>query len=544
MRRRLQGLSIKLAVALVGSVLCFQGGLGVLGAFYQRADLKDVLFQSADRTADVVRRSVRSAMLRNDREQLYEIMGNVAREPGMVRLRVFNESGGIAYSTEASEIGRLVDKRAEQCVACHAADAPFQRLNRHDRIRIFSAPGVPGRVMGVIAPIENEPGCSQAACHYHPADRRVLGVLDVTVSMRDVDRVFRASLWRAVGGILLSVAAVTVVAVLFVLIWVERPVKSLIEGTRRVADGVLDEPIPIAHRDEIGVLARSFNDMTRRLKEAMQVIRHYNETLEQKVEEKTGELRNAQEHLLRVERMATIGRLAAIVAHEINNPLAGIRTYAKLLQKRADKHPGTLDDDSRCDLEFIESEAARCGEIVKGLLQFSRRKNLVIEENDLNALAEEALRLVQHRLQLQAVDVRRHLAADLPRFWCNGQQVVQALLAVLINACEAMPGEGTLTVSTGPEPGGLWLSVQDTGVGMDRATLERVFEPFFSTKEDAHGVGLGLAVVDNIVTHHGGSVEATSEPGRGATVTLHFPVKPPEPPPAPEGAGAGPEESA
>jgi len=533
-RKHLRSLSAKLASALVVSVLAFQGGLGVVGALYQRADLNQVTSQGADRIADVVRLSVRDAMLRNDRDQLREIMRSIAREPGVVRLRVFDKSGEIDWSTEATEIGAMVDKRAEQCTACHAGDAPFQRLERTDRIRVFRPAGGGPRVMGVIMPVENEPACSAAACHFHPAEQKVLGVLDVQVSLAEADGVFAASLWRTAGGILLSVAAVTVVAVLFVVIWVERPVRALLEGTRRVADGVLDKPIAYDSGGEMAFLARSFNDMTRRLQEAMQVIRHYNETLELKVEEKTRELKSAQEHLLRMERMATIGRLAAIMAHEINNPLAGIRTYAKLLMKRADRAAaaagGTAaDDEGRRHLELIESEAARCGEIVKGLLQFSRKKPLVAEPNDLNTLAEEAMRLVQHRLDLQSVDVRRRYAAGPLSFQCSGQQIVQALLALFINACEAMPGEGVLTVETGAEEGGVWVRVRDSGVGMDAETQARIFEPFFSTKEDAHGVGLGLSVVENIVARHGGRVDLESSPGQGAAFTLHFP---PSPPPA------------
>lgn len=529
-----RSLSVKLAAALVAAVLLFQGGLGLLGAYYQQRDLVGITSHSADRAADVVRRSARSAMLHNDTAQLHQIMADIASQPGFVRLRIFDGAGEIDWSTDTNEVGKVVDKRAEQCTACHAANEPFHRLESKERIRIFEPEGGGGRVIGVIMPVENEPACSAADCHVHPADQKVLGVLDVQVSLREADRVFQANLARTAWGVLLSVLAVTAVAVLFVLFWVQRPARTLFDGTRRVAEGVLDQPVPVHGEDELGEVTRSFNDMTRRLREAMQVIRHYNETLEQKVEEKTRELKAAHEHLLKVERMATIGRLAAVMAHEINNPLAGIRTYAKLLMKRADKGLPADGEEGRRQLELIESEAARCGEIVKGLLHFSRQKPLNPEPNDLNQLAEEALRLVEHRLALQSVDVRRVFCpAPLP-FLCNGQQVVQALLALLINACEALPGEGTISVETGSAGEQVFVRVRDTGAGMDAATRERIFEPFFSTKEDAHGVGLGLSVVENIVTRHGGRVEVESAPGTGSAFTLHFPPTPPA-----EAQGAG-----
>lgn len=326
-----------------------------------------------------------------------------------------------------------------------------------------------------------------------------------------------------------TVVVVSAVVVLFILLWVNRPMRNLLEGTRRVAAGDLDHAIPITSHDEMGRLAAAFNDMTRRLKESMQVVQHWNEALQRRVDEKTEELNQAQRHLLRVERMATLGKLAAIIAHEINNPLAGIRTYAKLLKKRAERSERAFTEEDGRQLGFIESEAARCGEIVKGLLEFSRKAPVRLARQDISALAEEALRLVQHRFTLQGVEVRKDLKEDLPEFSCSGQQVVQALLAVLINACEATPGEGAVEVGTGAELDGqgVWVRVKDCGVGMDEATQERIFEPFFSTKESASGVGLGLAVVYGIVTGHGGRIDVESKPKEGTAFTLRFPLEPP-----------------
>jgi two-component system NtrC family sensor kinase len=226
--------------------------------------------------------------------------------------------------------------------------------------------------------------------------------------------------------------------------------------------------------------------------------------------------------------MATLGRLAAIIAHEINNPLAGIRTYAKLLRKRLAKQNNTLGEEDVRYLALMESEAARCGDIVNDLLKFSRKQPLRLERHDASHLVEESLRLVQHRLDLQNIDVRKQLDADLPELSCNGQQIVQALIAIMINACEAMPQEGVLEVSTSLAPGkaGILFKIKDTGAGMDADTIEHIFEPFFSTKEETYGVGLGLAVVYGIVKRHGGEIDVYSEPRRGTTFTLYFPLKP------------------
>ncbi|MEJ2368773.1 MAG: ATP-binding protein [Acidobacteriota bacterium] len=427
----------------------------------------------------------------------------------------------------------MVDKRAEACLACHTPGKVLARPQRTDRMRIFSAPSG-GRVLAVIQPIANEPACSQAPCHYHPANQQVLGTIDLQMSLATIDAIFRTGIRRSLAGVLLLVLSVAAIAILFTLFLVDRPVRRLIEGTHQVAEGDLDHVIPIRSQDELGLLARSFNEMTRRLKEAMQVIRHYNETLEEKVEQKTQELKRAQERMLHVERMATVGRLAAIIAHEINNPLSGIRTYAKLLQKRLMRKSDMNEETGRY-LDLIESESARCGNIVRDLLQFSRKSPMEFKPADISKLAREAVRLVQHRLDLQAIDVRMSLPEDLPEFRCSDQQVIQALLAIMINACEAMPSDGTLKISTGGESSGVWVLVEDSGTGMDDETKRHIYEPFFTTKEEGHGVGLGLAVVFTIVSRHGGHIDVDSTPGKGTRFTLHFPLQPPVPE---EGQGA------
>ncbi len=521
------GLTLKLMGTLVAPMVHTTGALRNYTSLRHRAGLQEAVYQSADRIADLVRRSARSSMLQNNTQQLHEIMDTIATEPGMVRLRIFNREGRIIYSTEKSERGTMVNKQAEACIACHAQGKTLVRPEKSDRIRIFrEADG--SRTVGIIQPIENEAACYNAPCHAHIRSDKILGVLDVNMSLRQVDKAMTAFVGKTVTGVALSVILAAVLAVLFTFLLVHKPFRLLLEGTQKVAAGNLDHVIRVRSHDEMGILAAAFNDMTRRLKEAMQVIQHWNETLQKKVASKTEELERAQSHLLRMERMATLGRLAAIIAHEINNPLAGIRTYAKLLRKRLAKQNNSLGEDDVRYLELMESEAARCGDIVNDLLKFSRKQPLRLENHDAAHLAEEAIRLVQHRLDLQNIEVRKRLDPDLPQLSCNGQQIVQALIAIMINACEAMPQEGVLEVSTSLAPGkaGVLFRVRDTGAGMDADTLEHIFEPFFSTKEETYGVGLGLAVVYGIVKRHGGEIDVFSEPRKGTVFTLYFPLKP------------------
>src|SRR6185369_12876663 len=374
------------------------------------------------------------------------------------------------------------------------------------------------RTLSVINPIENEPGCSDGGCHAHRADTKVLGMINVRMSLDTVDAAINASRRQMLTSL---IAAVVLLSALFLtLIWlmVHRPIRQLIVGTNHVAAGELDYKIRITSRDEFGELAHSFNRMTGELQRANAEISDWARTLEERVETKTVELEQAHQHVLRVEKLASIGKLAAIVAHEINNPLAGILVYARLLLKRLgrDGDAEADRDDTRKHLETIAAESARCGEIVKGLLHFSRQTSPHMKPNDLNAIIKESVRLVHHKIELSGVAAITKCAPDLKQIVCDEQQIKQALVALLINACEAVhPGEGVITITSRylADARVAQIRVSDNGIGMNDETRQHVFEPFFTTKEQGKGVGLGLAVVYGIVTGHAGEIEVQSAPG-------------------------------
>jgi two-component system NtrC family sensor kinase len=353
-------------------------------------------------------------------------------------------------------------------------------------------------------------------------------MINVRMSLDTVD--------AAIGGsrrqMLVSLAgAVVLLSALFAtLIWVmvHKPVRKLIAGTNHVADGDLDYKIRIGSRDELGELAHSFNRMTGELKRANVEINRWNRTLEERVEKKSLELQQAHEHVLRVEKLASIGKLAAIVAHEINNPLAGILVYARLVLKRFGRngHGSAVDEETKRNVETIAAESARCGEIVKGLLHFSRQTKPQVKSNDLNSIISESLRLVRHKIDLSGAAAITKCDPDLKQIECDEQQIKQALVALLINACEAVhTGEGVITISSRylPAAHAAEIRVIDNGIGMDEQTKQHVFEPFFTTKEQGKGVGLGLAVVYGIVTGHGGQIEVESSPGSGTTFVIRLP---------------------
>jgi PAS domain S-box-containing protein len=239
-------------------------------------------------------------------------------------------------------------------------------------------------------------------------------------------------------------------------------------------------------------------------------------------------LKEAQEQVIRTEKLASLGKLAATVAHEINNPLAAVLTYTRLMMKLMSRGRFTqerLEDIARY-LTIMESETARCGEIVKNLLAFSRQPKITVEASSIEELIEKTLVLISHDLEMKNIQLVKDIEPDLPKIKCSSRHIQQALLNLLSNASEAMPEGGTLTVTAkhSKSDGFVETVISDTGCGISEEDLKNIFEPFFTTKEEGRGVGLGLSVVHGIITRHNGSIEIESKPDEGSTFKVRLPT--------------------
>jgi two-component system NtrC family sensor kinase len=512
------GLAAKLAVCVIVSTAVFFIVFGFINFRTERRQSEGLMVQSADRVADIILRSTRYDMMRHDRDALHNVLQEVGSEPGIQRIRIFNRDGRIIFSTEAREIDTAVDKSAEACYGCHAQSQPLAKLNRPDRARPFwDKQG--HHLIAVIRPIANAPECSSAACHVHDAGQRVLGVVDAQLSLAPVDAQIaqnQASLgWFLLGGIVLGSG----LAVAFIWRVVYQPVKELIDGTHRVREGDLEYRLPVRSDDELGYLAASFNKMTAEVAGVQAKI-------EEQVRRKTAELERIHRTLLSSEKMASIGKLAATVAHEINNPLFGILTYARLVERGVLKSEIPNRDEMAEQLRTIERESKRCGELVKNLLTFSRQKASEREPNDLNTIVSRAVLLVKHKLEMQNIELVERLAEGLPPVDCDANQIQQVALVLMMNASEAMPSGGRLEVITELDgaSGEAALRVKDTGCGIPEDVLPRIFDPFFTTKEDQNRTGLGLAVAHSIVEQHGGEIKVDSAPGQGTEFRVALPL--------------------
>jgi two-component system, NtrC family, sensor kinase len=525
-RRLGNSLSARLIVLLLAGMVVIFALLGYLNIRLHRRHLEAASLVAAERMSDVIQHATTYHMLRNDREALYRSINTMASEPGVVRIRIINQEGKISFSSDSAEVNTYVDKKAEACYACHAQAQPLAKLNRPDRFRIFKPNGA--RVLGIITPIENQPSCSTAECHAHPAEQQVLGVLDTNVSLARADANLRESSIRMLAYTVFAVMLIAVLTGIFVWRVVHIPVKKLKNGTERLTHGQLGYQLDIVSRDELGELALSFNEMSRQLREAREETDAWAQMLEARVDDKTRELKHAHQQVMQAEKMASIGKLAATVAHEINNPLSGILTYAKLLRKWLDRDGWSAErrEEVRGSLELIESESRRCGDIVRNLLTFSRSAPMNLQWADLNQVVDRCVRLVQHQTDLNNVQLQPQLAEDLPQVQCDPAQIEQLLLALMMNAIDALPHGGNLWVRSRmvPEISSVQLEVQDDGVGISEEILPDLFEPFFTTKEKGHGVGLGLAISKGVAERHRGRIDVESKLGQGTKFTITLPV--------------------
>jgi two-component system NtrC family sensor kinase len=338
-------------------------------------------------------------------------------------------------------------------------------------------------------------------------DGRRIGMLYIGVLRQK----FSDLTWRTVG--LFALVASAGLAAAALVAWkladgIARPVASLASASAAIARGDFAQEIPVSSPDEIGSLTRSFNSMARALRERDELLKD-----------------EMRQQLTRSERLAAVGRLAAGVAHEINNPLTGVLTFAHLLLRDAPE--GSKE---REDIETIIDSASRCRKIVRGLLDFSRQSEPRRSPADLNGVLREALSLTRNQARISRVNVVEETAPDLPEAVVDADQIQQVAVNLMLNAVDAMPDGGDLTVRTRAVEGrdGTWVEfeVADTGVGIPPGNLERVFDPFFTTKPAGKGTGLGLAIAYGIVAEHGGRIAITSEVGRGTTARVRLPATP------------------
>lgn len=392
-------------------------------SFFAIKSQQNVLLNEVERhgnqLSEALKKSMRYEMLANNRESIHNMINTIGEEQAIREVRIFNKSGEIIYSADANDIGRMVNMQEESCYACHAEDEPLQRLSITERTRIFKKESENTRVLGIINPIYNEPTCYNGACHAHTSSQTVLGVLDITLDLQAVDEQIAKSEINMLIFAIISIVGISLIIVFFIRSWIVKPVSHLVTATKNVAAGNLQYTIEKTRDDELGMLANSFNNMTNKLAEARM-------------------------QLFQSDKMASLGRLAAGVAHEINNPLTGVLTYSSFLLKRTHDNPEMQED-----LKVIVRETKRSREIVKSLLDFARQSVPKKNKANINEIIERAYTVIENQLSMNKVKFEKNFQTDLSQIIVDSNQMQQVFINLIVNASDAIGVDGgIIKVST------------------------------------------------------------------------------------------------
>ena len=526
MQRKIRYIGTRLIASSAVMIAILVSTLAVVTIMMQRNDLMNHVRKHSNQLSEISQRSLYYSMLRYDRANIEKTISEIGKDERIEMVRIFNKSGEVIYASDPQDVGLVVSTEEVGCVQCHTSDTPLVELTAADRTREFN--DGTRNLFEVVTPIYNEPACSTDPCHQHPAGQNVLGVLYMTVSLAEVEENMARSALLIIGFTIAIIVVLSVFLAFYVRCFIRRPIMALTHGVRRVAAGELDHQIRVESNNEIGELALAFNQMTIDLKKAQQEIEQWGHSLADRVAERTAELEQTQAELLQSQKLVSMGKLAASVAHEINNPLMGILTFTRTFQGwiKEGAFPPQKFEEFDQDLEIMGKETMRISKIVRNLLAFARRSKLEKHDEDINGLLRSSLELLNHRLSLAEIDIYLHLSPDLPKLFIDAGQVQQAFMNLLLNASEAMGDGGILTISSGLTADGNRVSVkiEDTGTGISKAVMGRLFDPFFTTKEVGQGTGLGLPVAYGIVRKHGGSINVKSEVGTGTEFEVVLPV--------------------
>lgn len=495
--------------------------------------LNTVIRQSGNNIGSIVEGALYHSMLTNDQGALENTLDIINTLPGIEDVNMYDKNDDLAYSPGTSD---LEGHNNPNCKECHSnirsmfpAKEKSFRIVSLDSECEMSQKDYDFRLLLIRSPIMNEKSCYTASCHAHSPDEEVLGSFIIRIPLEDLD----SAIMRSSMNFYLLAALTTFLLVTSLILFtrknIKNPLNAIIKASEAVSAGDKSTRLNIRsnHLKDIKKVSSAFNEMLDSLQAATNELQNWSQQLEYKVQKKSEEISEMQNELIHVERIASLGKLSSSVAHEINNPLSGVLTYTKLVNKqlRKLKIDGSEMDSVMRYLKVIEDETKRCGDIVKGLLDFSRKDQQNYKSSHLHKILRESYTLMDHQMKMTNISFLTDYSAKSDLIHCSDNQIKQACIAILLNASEAVFENGEIMMRTSnPDEKSIKLEISDNGVGIDPADMPHIFEPFFSAKQKVSGTGLGLAIVHGIVQSHNGKVEVDSVPGKGTTVAIFLPL--------------------
>jgi len=522
-----------LVITLLSIILFLSFGL-IFKSVYEN-HLNTVIRQNGNNIGSIVEGALYHSMLKNDKGALQNTLDIINTLPGIDELNLYDINDSLVYSSYNFDTPGHGDP---DCKSCHTdihsmflpREKTYQVIKNANMCNMAVSPGEePFRQLMIHSPIFNEKSCFTASCHAHSKTDEVLGSLIIKIPLKEIDSAVARSSTK-----FFLLAAVCTLLLVFVLIFfthrkIKEPLNSIIIASEVVAKGDTNMRLDIKPNllDDMRMVSIAFNKMLDNLQQANKELRNWSQQLEYKVQKKSEELSEIQNELIHVERVASLGKLSSSVAHEINNPLSSVLTYTKLVHKNLDKLDVDYNSKQRMlnYLTVVENETKRCGDIVKGLLDFSRKGQQNFENKHLHAILQDTYNLMAHQMKISDINFYTDFSADKDLVSCNENQLKQACVAILVNACEAMNGSGEVIIRTkNPDPDFIRLDISDNGIGIANEDIKHVFEPFFSAKKKTNGIGLGLAIVHGIIQSHKGKINIQSEVGKGTTLSITLPL--------------------
>jgi len=496
--------------------------------------LNTVIKQNGNDIGSMVLGSLYYSMLENDKSTLQNTLDIINTLPGIDEVNMYDHDDNLVFSSIPDR--ELSIHTNPNCITCHdnmdeifPGKEPQYKILNVDGECVMNCYCDNSRLLLIKVPILNEKSCFESSCHAHKSTDEVLGSLIIKMPLGELDMAeqkFSAEFFLLAIAITLFLIGVLIV---FTRRRIKDPLTDLVKASTAVASGDKSVRIQVKPNqlEDMKLVSRAFNAMLDNLQTATSELENWSQQLEYKVQKKSEELSAAQNELIHIERLASLGKLSSSVAHEINNPLSGILIYTKLIYKQLSNPELSAEkrDSMLKHLMFIENEAKRCGDIVKGLLEFSRKDQENFELKHLHQILRETYELMTHPIKIANIHFYTDFTAVYDLIYCSPNQIKQACVALLVNASEAVLEKGEIIIRTmNPDDRSIRMEIIDNGIGIAAADIPHIFEPFFSTKQSTSGIGLGLAIVYGIIQSHKSEIQVKSEPGKGTTFTITFPL--------------------
>jgi two-component system, NtrC family, sensor kinase len=495
--------------------------------------LDTMIRQRGNDIGSIIEGSLYYSMLKNDNDALQSTLDIINTISGIDEVSLYNHYNDLVYSSNFAD----PDSHSNpNCIGCHLDfNTMFSETEKEYRIiDLESACNMMGdneghRQLLIRSPILNESSCYTSACHAHSPEEVVLGSLIIKVPLESID----TAVAKSSTEYFILAALITFILVSSLIFFTNRkirkPLNEIVTASEAVSGGDRNRRLEIKSDllDDMRMVSLAFNNMLDNLDSANKELENWSHQLEYKVQKKSEELSEIQNELIHIERIASLGKLSSSVAHELNNPLSSILTYAKLVSKKINRlelNPA-LSQTLLKHLDVIEAETKRCGDIVKGLMDFSRKDQEDFKPSRLNLILTKTYELIEHQMKMGNINFYMELNAARDMVNCNENQIKQVCVALLVNASEAVAENGEILIrSSNPDESHIKIDIVDNGVGISPEDMPHIFQPFFSAKRKASGIGLGLAIVHGIVQSHKGKVEVYSELGKGTTMSVILPV--------------------